>query len=194
MFDIQAISGTIQVRSTHDQDLIDIYVLILMALNRSQLDCLSRKSWLDSVPWKWNELDGCEDSHASLGILLLFAQCQKSQSADYQKEITAGQGFNSCDTYALAAAFDNSLVTASEQVKDSCLSFSVEFEFFHCLCWYFRWLWQWSWTGPVPEAWWCWITWTCWRRHTRSPSWRRSTWRSLSRCSPIHSSRVTCNS
>ncbi|XP_077433099.1 inosine-uridine preferring nucleoside hydrolase-like [Vanacampus margaritifer] len=40
----------------------------------------------------------------------------KSQSADYQKEITAGKGFNACDTYALAVAIDNSLITESEQV------------------------------------------------------------------------------
>ncbi|XP_061660765.1 inosine-uridine preferring nucleoside hydrolase-like isoform X2 [Syngnathoides biaculeatus] len=40
----------------------------------------------------------------------------KSQSAEYQKEITAGKGFNACDTYALAAAIDDSLIIESEKV------------------------------------------------------------------------------
>uniref|UniRef100_A0A669F1X5 Inosine-uridine preferring nucleoside hydrolase n=2 Tax=Oreochromis TaxID=8139 RepID=A0A669F1X5_ORENI len=40
----------------------------------------------------------------------------KAQSADYQKEITAGTGFNSCDVYALAAAIDDTLITESEEV------------------------------------------------------------------------------
>ncbi|CAI5638119.1 unnamed protein product [Oreochromis niloticus] len=41
---------------------------------------------------------------------------EKAQSADYQKEITAGTGFNSCDVYALAAAIDDTLITESEEV------------------------------------------------------------------------------
>lgn len=45
---------------------------------------------------------------------------QKAQSADYQKEITAGQGFNSCDTYAMAAAIDDALITESEEVSFYC--------------------------------------------------------------------------
>ncbi|TKS66431.1 hypothetical protein D9C73_000487 [Collichthys lucidus] len=35
----------------------------------------------------------------------------------YQKELVAGPGFNSCDTYALAAAIDDALVTESEESK-----------------------------------------------------------------------------
>lgn len=42
---------------------------------------------------------------------------QKAQSADYQKEITEGGGFNSCDTYAVCAAINDSLITNSEQVR-----------------------------------------------------------------------------
>ncbi|KAK2856903.1 hypothetical protein Q5P01_005638 [Channa striata] len=41
---------------------------------------------------------------------------KKAQSADYQKEITEGQGFNSCDTYAAAAAINDKLITAKEKV------------------------------------------------------------------------------
>lgn len=41
---------------------------------------------------------------------------QKAQSADYQKETTEGHGFNCCDTYAVAAAINDSLITQSEQV------------------------------------------------------------------------------
>ncbi|TDG96238.1 hypothetical protein EPR50_G00237890 [Perca flavescens] len=41
---------------------------------------------------------------------------KKAQSADYQKEITAGKGFNSCDTYAVAAAIDDTVITESEKV------------------------------------------------------------------------------
>lgn len=39
------------------------------------------------------------------GVLLL----QKAQSVDYQKETTEGQGYNTCDTYAVAAAINDSL-------------------------------------------------------------------------------------
>lgn len=48
---------------------------------------------------------------------------QMVQTERYQKELVAGPGFNSCDTYALAAAIDSSLVTESEEVKILLLSF-----------------------------------------------------------------------
>ncbi|CAI5638118.1 unnamed protein product [Oreochromis niloticus] len=69
-----------------------------------------------------------EDHHLALlfasRVILAFTQCIlydhtidcKAQSADYQKEITAGTGFNSCDVYALAAAIDDTLITESEEV------------------------------------------------------------------------------
>ncbi|XP_034030035.1 inosine-uridine preferring nucleoside hydrolase-like [Thalassophryne amazonica] len=44
---------------------------------------------------------------------------KKAKSADYQKEVIAGKGFNSCDTYAVAAAIDDTLVTESDHVAVS---------------------------------------------------------------------------
>ncbi|XP_022625589.1 inosine-uridine preferring nucleoside hydrolase-like [Seriola dumerili] len=40
----------------------------------------------------------------------------KARSAEYQKETTEGKGFNSCDTYAIAAAIDHTIITESEEV------------------------------------------------------------------------------
>ncbi|XP_061917061.1 inosine-uridine preferring nucleoside hydrolase-like isoform X2 [Entelurus aequoreus] len=40
----------------------------------------------------------------------------KSKSAEYQKKNSAGKGFSACDTYALAAAVDDTLITDSEEV------------------------------------------------------------------------------
>lgn len=51
-------------------------------------------------------------------IIFLFAQRAKSE--EYQKETTEGQGFNACDTYALAAAINDSLITQLDEVR-SCL-------------------------------------------------------------------------
>lgn len=42
---------------------------------------------------------------------------QKAKSADYQKEVIAGGGFNPCDVFALAAAVDDSFITKKEEVS-----------------------------------------------------------------------------
>lgn len=41
---------------------------------------------------------------------------QKAQSQEYQKESTAGKGFNSCDAYAVAAAIDSTVITEHDEV------------------------------------------------------------------------------
>ncbi|CAB1413469.1 unnamed protein product [Pleuronectes platessa] len=38
------------------------------------------------------------------------------QTERYQKELVSGTEFNSCDTYAVAAALDDTLLTESERV------------------------------------------------------------------------------
>ena len=42
---------------------------------------------------------------------------QKARSPEYEKEVTEGKGFNSCDTYALAAAIDDTFITEREEVS-----------------------------------------------------------------------------
>ncbi|KAF7645502.1 hypothetical protein LDENG_00203580, partial [Lucifuga dentata] len=42
------------------------------------------------------------------------------QTGQKQEEVVAGPGFNSCDTYAMAAAIDDTLVTESEEVYPVC--------------------------------------------------------------------------
>ena len=59
----------------------------------------------------------------SLKKLLIL---QKARSADYQKEITAGKGFNSCDTYAMAAALDDTIITDSEKVSEGPLPLNLD--------------------------------------------------------------------
>nr|XP_061803284.1 inosine-uridine preferring nucleoside hydrolase-like [Nerophis lumbriciformis] len=71
----------------------------------------------NSLPWSFCEqwLSIKSDKAAFMKKISCLSRT-KSQSADYQKEITAGKGFNSCDTYALAAAINDSLITESENV------------------------------------------------------------------------------
>ncbi|XP_057686410.1 inosine-uridine preferring nucleoside hydrolase-like [Corythoichthys intestinalis] len=71
----------------------------------------------NSLPWSFCEqwLSIKSDKATFMKKISCLSRT-KSQSADYQKEITAGKGFNSCDTYALAAAINDSLITESENV------------------------------------------------------------------------------
>ena len=49
-------------------------------------------------------------------LLNLCVKSQMVQTERYQKELVSGTEFNSCDTYAVAAAIDDTLLTESEQV------------------------------------------------------------------------------
>lgn len=46
---------------------------------------------------------------------------QRARSEEYQKEVTEGEGFNSCDTYAMVAAIDDTFIIESDEVSISCL-------------------------------------------------------------------------
>ncbi|XP_071320331.1 inosine-uridine preferring nucleoside hydrolase-like [Trachinotus anak] len=71
----------------------------------------------NSLPWSFCDqmlAQGTEKAAFMKKISTL--SMTKAKSADYQKEITEGKGFNSCDTYAMAAAIDNTIITESEEV------------------------------------------------------------------------------
>ncbi|XP_049426092.1 inosine-uridine preferring nucleoside hydrolase-like [Epinephelus fuscoguttatus] len=71
----------------------------------------------NSLPWSFCDpwLD-MKTEKAAFMKKITHLSMTKARSAEYQKEITAGKGFNSCDTYALAAAIDDTLITESEKV------------------------------------------------------------------------------
>ncbi|XP_061894324.1 inosine-uridine preferring nucleoside hydrolase-like [Entelurus aequoreus] len=71
----------------------------------------------NSLPWSfYDEWLAVKTAKAAFMKNISRLSSEKSKSADYQKEITTGQGFNSCDSYALAAAVDDTLITESEEV------------------------------------------------------------------------------
>lgn len=71
-----------------------------------------------SLPWTFCEQMYLDQKSAKAEFICNISRLsrEKSQSTDYQKEVTSGTGFNSCDCYALAAALDESLVTESDEV------------------------------------------------------------------------------
>ncbi|KAJ0062350.1 hypothetical protein NL108_010547 [Boleophthalmus pectinirostris] len=77
-------------------------------------------SCASSLPWSF-----CDQWLAQCTVKAEFMKKitevsrKRAQSQDYQKEITSGQGFNSCDCYAMAAALDESLMLHNEQVAVS---------------------------------------------------------------------------
>ncbi|XP_028323022.1 inosine-uridine preferring nucleoside hydrolase-like [Gouania willdenowi] len=71
----------------------------------------------NSLPWSFCEqwLSQCTAKAAFMKNITSLSM-KKAQSSDYQKEITEGKGFNSCDTYAAAAAIDDAFITESDEV------------------------------------------------------------------------------
>ncbi|XP_075951233.1 nucleoside hydrolase-like [Anarhichas minor] len=74
----------------------------------------------NSLPWSFfDQLLAQDTEKARFMKKISFLWMKKAQSADYQKEVTEGSGFNSCDTYAVAAAIDDTFITESEEVAVS---------------------------------------------------------------------------
>ncbi|XP_035483520.1 inosine-uridine preferring nucleoside hydrolase isoform X2 [Scophthalmus maximus] len=70
-----------------------------------------------SLPWSFCDQWLAQDTvKAAFMKKISCLSMTKARSADYQKEITEGKGFNSCDTYAMAAAINDTLITESEEV------------------------------------------------------------------------------
>ncbi|XP_056287450.1 inosine-uridine preferring nucleoside hydrolase-like [Pseudoliparis swirei] len=74
----------------------------------------------NSLPWSFcDRWLGQSTEKAAFMQKITSLSMKKAQSADYQKEITEGKGFNSCDTYAMAAAIDDTFITESDEVAVS---------------------------------------------------------------------------
>ncbi|XP_037326064.2 inosine-uridine preferring nucleoside hydrolase-like [Pungitius pungitius] len=74
----------------------------------------------NSLPWAFcDRWLGQNTEKAAFMKKITYLSMKKAQSADYQKEVTEGKGFNPCDTYAMAAAIDGALITESEEVAVS---------------------------------------------------------------------------
>ncbi|KAE8278307.1 hypothetical protein D5F01_LYC23206 [Larimichthys crocea] len=71
----------------------------------------------NSLPWSFVDVWLAQDTDKARFMDKISRHTRKMvQTERYQKELVAGPGFNSCDTYALAAAIDHTLVTESEEV------------------------------------------------------------------------------
>nr|XP_046238335.1 inosine-uridine preferring nucleoside hydrolase-like [Scatophagus argus] len=71
----------------------------------------------NSLPWSFCENWLSQNTEkAAFMKNITSLSIKKAQSAEYQKEIIAGKGFNSCDTYAMAAAIDDTFITESDEV------------------------------------------------------------------------------
>lgn len=73
-----------------------------------------------SLPWSFCDqwLAQCTKKSEFMKQITAVSR-NRAQSDDYQKESTAGRGFNSCDCYAMAAALDESLMLENEEVAVS---------------------------------------------------------------------------
>ncbi|XP_056157197.1 inosine-uridine preferring nucleoside hydrolase-like [Lampris incognitus] len=71
----------------------------------------------NSLPWSFCETWLAQDTDKARFMARIFSHTMKMiQTERYQKELVAGAGFTPCDVYALAAAIDDTLITATDQV------------------------------------------------------------------------------
>ncbi|XP_070850093.1 inosine-uridine preferring nucleoside hydrolase-like [Chaetodon trifascialis] len=70
-----------------------------------------------SLPWSFcEEWLGQNTEKAAFMKQISNLSMMRAQSQDYQEETTAGNGFISCDSYAVAAAIDDTFITESDKV------------------------------------------------------------------------------
>ncbi|KAL7369843.1 hypothetical protein ABVT39_010233 [Epinephelus coioides] len=71
----------------------------------------------NSLPWSFCDTWLAQDTDKARFMDKIYLHTRKMVQTDrYQKELLGGPGFNTCDTYALAAAIDDNLITESEEV------------------------------------------------------------------------------
>ncbi|XP_034721072.1 probable uridine nucleosidase 1 [Etheostoma cragini] len=69
-----------------------------------------------SLPWSFcDQWLAQKTKKAAFMKKISSLSMKKAQSADYQKEITEGKGFNSCDTYAVAAGLQIRAISRRQQ-------------------------------------------------------------------------------
>lgn len=69
------------------------------------------------LPWSFCDTWLAQDTDKARFMERIFSHTRKMiQTERYQKELVAGPGFNPCDTFAMAAAIDDTLVTDVEEV------------------------------------------------------------------------------
>ncbi|XP_071368163.1 inosine-uridine preferring nucleoside hydrolase-like [Centroberyx affinis] len=71
----------------------------------------------NSLPWSFCDAWLAQNTEKARFMERIFSHTMKMiRTERYQKELVAGAGFTSCDTYAMVAAIDDTFVTESEQV------------------------------------------------------------------------------
>nr|XP_049610411.1 inosine-uridine preferring nucleoside hydrolase-like [Syngnathus scovelli] len=71
----------------------------------------------NSLPWSFCDSWLAQNTPKARFMETIYAHTRKMVQTDrYQKELVSGSGFNTCDTYAVAVAISDNLVTESEEV------------------------------------------------------------------------------
>lgn len=71
----------------------------------------------NSLPWSFCDEWLAQDTDKARFMTRIYSHTRAMVQTDrYQKELVSGPGFNSCDTYAVAAAIDDTLITESDEV------------------------------------------------------------------------------